>query len=472
MRLLPCGDAGLLVELADLDEVLALYAELVDDVPEGVVDLVPAARTLLLRLDPARTDTDRVARAVREVEPKPGQRPDAGRLEVPVTYDGADLAEVGRLTGLGERGVVAAHTAQAWTVAFCGFAPGFGYLVGGDDRLHRAAARRPAHQGAGRAGRRWPASSPASTRGSRPAAGSCIGHTTLQPWDLDRDPPALLVPGVRVRFVRGRSMAPPAACLEVLATGPAHHRPGPGPAGAGRPGRRPLRCRRRPGAAAGQPAGRQPRGRGGARGHLRRAGGRRARVHDRDAHRRPVPGDGRRPRRSGPYARRRGCPTGRRLRLGPPRAGLRSYLAVRGGIDVAAACSGSRSTDTLAGLGPGAARARGPAAGRRPRPGRIRASTSHRCRLPEEGDVALRVVDGPRADWFTRAAHAALVADAYEVTADSNRVGMRLSGPVLERLAGPASCPARAWSAAPCRCRRPASRPCSSPTTPSPAATP
>ena len=53
--------------------------------------------------------------------------------------------------------------------------------------------------------------------------------------------------------------------------------------------------------------------------------------------------------------------------------------------------------------------------------------------LPEEGDVALRVVDGPRADWFTRAAHEALVADAYEVTADSNRVGMRLSGARLER---------------------------------------
>ena len=61
MRLLPCGDSGLLVELADLEDVLALYAELVDDVPEGVVDLVPAARTLMLRLDPARTDPDRVA---------------------------------------------------------------------------------------------------------------------------------------------------------------------------------------------------------------------------------------------------------------------------------------------------------------------------------------------------------------------------------------------------------------------------
>jgi allophanate hydrolase subunit 2 len=53
--------------------------------------------------------------------------------------------------------------------------------------------------------------------------------------------------------------------------------------------------------------------------------------------------------------------------------------------------------------------------------------------LPEAGDVTLRVVDGPRADWFTGAGRAALLSGPYEVTADSNRVGMRLSGPVLER---------------------------------------
>lgn len=200
MRLLPCGDSGLLVELTDLEDVLAYYAELVEDLPEGVVDLVPASRTLMLRLDPARTDPERVARAVREIEPERGHRPDAGELEVPVTYDGEDLAEVGRLTGLGERGVVEAHTAQEWTVAFCGFSPGFGYLVGTDDRLTvprrdvprtRVPARAVAL--AGEFTGVYPRESPGGWQ--------LIGHTTLQPWDLDRDPPALLVPGVRVRFV-------------------------------------------------------------------------------------------------------------------------------------------------------------------------------------------------------------------------------------------------------------------------------
>ena len=101
MRLLPCGDSGLLVELADLEDVLAYYAELIEDLPEGVVDLVPASRTLMLRLDPALTDPARVARAVREVEPQRGQRPDAGRLEVPVTYlgRGTVIATIGSTRG-------------------------------------------------------------------------------------------------------------------------------------------------------------------------------------------------------------------------------------------------------------------------------------------------------------------------------------------------------------------------------------
>ena len=200
MRLLPCGGSGLLVELADLDAVLALYAELVEDPPEGVVDLVPAARTLMLRIVPSRTDLDRVASAVRAVEPRSGHAPEVGHLELPVTYDGEDLTEVGRLTGLGERGVVEAHVGQEWTVAFCGFAPGFGYLVGTDDRLtvpRRATPRTrvPARSVAlaGEFTGVYPRESPGGWQ--------LIGHTTVQPWDLDRDPPALLVPGVRVRFV-------------------------------------------------------------------------------------------------------------------------------------------------------------------------------------------------------------------------------------------------------------------------------
>ncbi|MGH3411458.1 MAG: 5-oxoprolinase subunit B family protein [Marmoricola sp.] len=203
MRLLPCADTGLLVELADLDAVLALYAELVDHPPEGVVGLVPAARTLLLHLDPRRTDPAAAAAAVRDVRPTPGKRPDAGRVEVPVVYDGADLTEVGELTGLGERGVVEAHTDREWVVAFCGFAPGFGYLAGGDRRLHVPRRENPRTRvpagSVGLAGEFtgvYPRESPGGWQ--------LIGHTTEPMWDLGRTPPAVLSAGVRVRFVEAR----------------------------------------------------------------------------------------------------------------------------------------------------------------------------------------------------------------------------------------------------------------------------
>ena len=121
---------------------------------------------------------------------------------------------------------------------------------------------------------------------------------------------------------------------------------------------------------------------------------------------------------------------GTELRLGVPTRGLRSYLAVRGGIDVEPVL-GSRSTDVLSGLGPdplapgavlpvGAAPSRFPVVDAAP-------VAEH----PEE--VLLRVRPGPRADWFTDEALTALVSAPYEVTAESNRVGMRLDGPVLER---------------------------------------
>lgn len=142
----------------------------------------------------------------------------------------------------------------------------------------------------------------------------------------------------------------------------------------------------------------------------------------------PVTVDG---RHKGPYGVV-WLPDGATLRLGPPTSGLRTYVAVRGGIEVAPLL-GSRSTDTLAALGPAPL-----AAGDKLPVGR--ATSAHPgvdvvpVQVPEAGDVVtLRIVDGPRADWFTGAARTALLSGSYEVTADSNRVGMRLVGQVLER---------------------------------------
>lgn len=200
MRMLPCGDVGLLVELPDLDAVLALHAELSGHPLPGVVDLVPGARTLLLTLDPHAVTVAATARAVAALQPEPGSRVGGGEVEIPVSYDGEDLAEVAQLTGLGERGVIEAHTGQCWTVAFAGFAPGFAYLVGEDDRLHvprRADPRTRVPAGsvgiAGEFSGIYPRQSPGGWQ--------LLGHTEVAIWDLGRDPPALLHPGVRVHFV-------------------------------------------------------------------------------------------------------------------------------------------------------------------------------------------------------------------------------------------------------------------------------
>ncbi|MFC7330455.1 5-oxoprolinase subunit B family protein [Marinactinospora rubrisoli] len=200
MRILSCADHGVLVEVADLDEVLALDAALRADPPPGVTEVVPAARTVLVRVRPGSGDVGAVAAAIRALRPGRSRRTAAGELEVPVTYDGADLSEVARLTGLTEREVVQAHTAASWTVAFCGFAPGFGYLVGDDPRLHvprRPQSRTRVPAGAVALAGEFTGVYPRQS----PGGWQLIGRTDVAVWDLERDPPGLLRPGVRVRFV-------------------------------------------------------------------------------------------------------------------------------------------------------------------------------------------------------------------------------------------------------------------------------
>ncbi|HWC83029.1 MAG TPA: 5-oxoprolinase subunit PxpB [Pseudonocardiaceae bacterium] len=200
MRVRHCGSRAALVELDRLDDVLGLHAALRARPPAGVTELVPAARTLLVEFDPAVTGFDRLAAELSGREPS-HERPDAGaEVVVEVRYDGADLAEAAKLAGMSERELIEAHTAARYTVAFCGFSPGFGYLTGLPDELHlprRADPRTRVPAGAvGLAGDYtgvYPRESPGGWQ--------LIGRTELRIWDLDRDPPALLRPGTPVRFV-------------------------------------------------------------------------------------------------------------------------------------------------------------------------------------------------------------------------------------------------------------------------------
>ena len=221
VTVLPAGEDALLLEVAGLEEVLALEDALRRVLARAgspwsrVTDVVPAARTVLVVTRPG-TDLPALGAAVLRVAesvrvgrgsgpgsvggPGPGTAAGSHEVEVPVTYDGPDLVEVAALTGLSPAEVVAAHTGRTWRVAFGGFAPGFAYLVGGDPRLtvpRRDHPRPTVPAGAvGLAGEFsgvYPRASPGGWQ--------LLGTTGLALWDVDRDPPALLTPGTTVRFV-------------------------------------------------------------------------------------------------------------------------------------------------------------------------------------------------------------------------------------------------------------------------------
>jgi KipI family sensor histidine kinase inhibitor len=199
LRVLPCGERAVLLELDGLDAVLGLHAALEADRPEGVEELVPAARTLLVAFDPARTGAERLSEALRAVRFQPGAPVTGELVEVPVTYDGEDLEEVASLAEMSAEEVVRRHRDGEYVAAFCGFAPGFAYLDGLDEALHvprRDSPRTRVPAGAVALADRFTAVYPRAS----PGGWRLIGRTELGLWDVSRDPPAVLVPGTRVRF--------------------------------------------------------------------------------------------------------------------------------------------------------------------------------------------------------------------------------------------------------------------------------
>jgi KipI family sensor histidine kinase inhibitor len=164
-----------------------------------VVELVPAARTVLVAVRPGSAGLA----AVREVLAEPGEEvatTESGRrVTIPVRYDGADLGLVARTAGIEPSEVIALHSGAEYVVAFLGFAPGFGYLTGLPEPLcqPRLDEARPAVPAgavavAGEYTAVYPRASPGGWR--------LIGRTELAMFDPEADPPAVLAPGDRVRF--------------------------------------------------------------------------------------------------------------------------------------------------------------------------------------------------------------------------------------------------------------------------------
>ncbi|MFD7692050.1 allophanate hydrolase subunit 1 [Streptomyces sp. NPDC059805] len=200
MRTLPVGDDALLVEVSSGEEARALHAELLRRRAEGslaVREIVPAARTVLLD---GLTDPDRLAAelALSDVPPGPAHARDV--VQLPVRYDGPDLADVAALWGVPPDEVARIHAGTEFSVAFCGFAPGFGYLTGLPRRYdvpRRATPRTAVPAGAVALAGPYTGVYPRSS----PGGWQLIGTTDAVLWDHTRMPAALLAPGTRVRFV-------------------------------------------------------------------------------------------------------------------------------------------------------------------------------------------------------------------------------------------------------------------------------
>jgi KipI family sensor histidine kinase inhibitor len=205
--LLACGEHAVLVEVGGLDQVLAFTHAVREAVAAqlsglgDVVDIVPAATTVLVVVDedipiaPVRKALAALPVAENREVPLSEET-----VEIPVRYDGPDLTEVAQHTGLSTTEIIAAHTGSDWRVAFGGFAPGFAYLSWGDPRLavpRRQEPRTSVPAGsvglAGEFSAIYPRSSPGGWQ--------LLGHTDVVLFDADREPPALLQPGMTVRFV-------------------------------------------------------------------------------------------------------------------------------------------------------------------------------------------------------------------------------------------------------------------------------
>ncbi|MWV50798.1 carboxyltransferase domain-containing protein [Rathayibacter sp. VKM Ac-2803] len=201
-RLLPSGDRAVLVEVADLEAALALTAALERGRPVGVLDLVPAARTVLVVIEPGELPLAQARRWIRDVAgtAAPSGADLAGRRhDIAVRYDGADLVAVADALGWSVQELVERHTATPWRAAFGGFAPGFAYLAARTpwpEIARRTEPRTRVPAGSVALAGEWSAVYPRSS----PGGWQLIGSTEAVLWDADRTPPALLAPGDEIRF--------------------------------------------------------------------------------------------------------------------------------------------------------------------------------------------------------------------------------------------------------------------------------
>jgi KipI family sensor histidine kinase inhibitor len=448
LRFLPAGSDALLVELDDLETTLTLLDAFRADRRDGVIELVPAARTLLVRFDALVTNRARLIDAISRVDLSVRTSRRGKTFEIPVTYDGEDLSDVADLLGWSVEELIHRHTEATYTVAFTGFAPGFAYMTCDDPafdvpRRKSPRVRIPAGSVAlgGKFGGIYPTDSPGGWQ--------LLGRTPLKMWDTSRSRAALLAPGDRVRF---RDMAKGVAIsihdapatiaksndnasrtgglLVTRADRPVFFqdlgRPGKAGQGVSESGALDRTSLVEANLCVGN-------SRGSAAVEIAYGGF--AAKADRPmtlaVTGAPIPmtiktTDGRSV--AAPFGRPFAIDAGDELVLEFPSEGTRSYLAIRGGFAVEQVLT-SAATDTLAKVGPAPIMAGDVLVPANEPASAVDPYRPTPANLPKAGEVAtLDVVLGPRTDWFTQQALSTLLTQEWQVTAESSRVGVRLAG--------------------------------------------
>ncbi|MDO5633800.1 MAG: carboxyltransferase domain-containing protein [Micrococcus sp.] len=468
------GERSLLVECADLPAVMRLHARLTAEPLPHQRTAIAGAATVLVRFataHDARAAIDELSHLL-----APELAPTTAReATLDVVYDGEDLADVAAQTGLSVDAVIRAHTEAIYRGAFGGFAPGFVYCAA--DVTPFTVSRREHPRTAVPAGAVAVAGEFSAVYPRRsPGGWQLLGHTEAALWDVHREDPALLHPGdiVRYRAVRAQAHVTrgPAAsaplsvpddgapasgtasdatsggltsttpALEVLSPGVQSllqdaGRPGWADLGVGSSGAADTVAAR----AANQAVGNDP-----SEAVIETLlAGLRLRAQGEQVLALAGPGASGIVEDTGQTVTAETAFTlddGATLRVESTGAGVRSYVALRGGLD-ATPVLGSRSHDVLSGLGPPPlsagtwlSRRRDP--GFRPvgavdalgtaRPEASRDTPGSAEQTAPDGVVHLRVLRGPRDDWFTEASWAAFTGQAWTVSPEANRVGVRLSG--------------------------------------------
>jgi KipI family sensor histidine kinase inhibitor len=207
--IVPLGDDALLVTLADaiswdVGVRVRLLAQRVRAMQlESVTDVVPAYTTLAVYFDSKRISFESIRAAVERMldAPHDAEQSASALVEIPVSYNGPDLAEVAERTGLAVATVIERHSSRTYRAYMSGFVPGFVYLGDLDESLvlpRRSVPRVRVPAGSVAIAGAQTAVYPLET----PGGWHLIGSTTAAMFDPRRDPPVLVRAGDRVRFVQ------------------------------------------------------------------------------------------------------------------------------------------------------------------------------------------------------------------------------------------------------------------------------